>query len=142
MEFGPFAKLLFKLNDLKKTYPKDQCPIKISLVTARGEIRVLNTLHLWGDQYVDAAYMLGGGNGKGSVLQKAPLLKAIGADIFFDDSKRHTDLSADILPTGYVPDVQLHQPVPSLSDIMNVKSAKEKKPARSKKQSREKKPKP
>jgi hypothetical protein len=126
------------LNDLKKTYPKDQCPIKISLVTARGEIRALNTLHLWGDQYVDAAYMLGNGNEKGSELQKAPLLKAIGADIFFDDSKRHTDLSADMLPTGYVPDVQPPHPVPSLSEIMNLKAAKEKKPASGKKKSKKK----
>ncbi|MCE9507654.1 MAG: 5'-nucleotidase [Alphaproteobacteria bacterium] len=146
LEFGPFAKLLFKLNDLKKTYPADQCPIKISLVTARGEIRVLNTLHLWGDQYVDAAYMLGNGDEKGSVLQKAPLLKAIGADIFFDDSKRHTDLSADVLPTGYVPDVQPHQPLPSLTDIMNLAATKDKKKPGQKQKKRkkktEKKPKP
>jgi 5'-nucleotidase len=146
LEFGPFAKLLFKLNDLKKTFPKDQCPIKISLVTARGEIRVLNTLHLWGDKYVDAAYMLGNGNEKGSVLQKAPLLKAIGADIFFDDSKRHTDLSADVLPTGYVPDIMPRAPLPSLSDIMNMKSSKGKKPEqdkkKTKKKSRKKHPKP
>ncbi len=123
MELGPFAQLLFKLNDIKATYPKDNCPIRISLVTARGEIRALNTLHLWGNKYVDAAYMLGGSNALSSPMQKAPLLKAIGADIFFDDSKRHTDLSADVLPTGYVPDVQPHKPVPSLSDIMNLKAA-------------------
>lgn len=106
MPFGPFANLLLKLNYLKKSYPPDQCPIKISLVTMRGEIRPLNTLQSWGDQYVDTLYLMGSADGNSTNLEKAPLLKAIGADIFFDDSRHHTDLSANLLPTGYVPNVE------------------------------------
>lgn len=106
MSFGPFANLLLKLNNLKKSYPPEQCPIKISLVTMRSEIRPLNTLQSWGDQYVDTLYLMGRTDENSTKLEKAPLLRAIGADIFFDDSRHHTDLSASILPTGCVPDVE------------------------------------
>ncbi len=129
MELGPFAKLLFKLNDIKALFPADKCPLRISMVTARGEIRALNTLHHWGNQYVDAAYMLGGSSQYSPSTPKAPLLKAIGADIFFDDSKRHTDLAATVVPTGLVPDVTPPQPVMSLKDIMNLQAANDKQPA-------------
>lgn len=131
MEEGPFAQLLFRLNELKASYPKDECPIKISLVSMRSNIRPINTLHAW-EQYVDALYFLGGQEEWGIKLTKAPLLKAISADIFFDDSRRHTDLAADVVPSGWVPIVEEHT-VPSLSDIMSMAAKPQKKKAAKKK---------
>jgi 5'-nucleotidase len=52
-------------------------------------------LRKWG-VYVDEAYFLGG-------LSKDAVLKAFGAQIFFDDQDIHTTSASRHVPTGKVP---------------------------------------
>ena len=64
-------------------------PIRTALVTARAapaHYRVVNTLRSWGVN-VDETYFLGG-------VDKAAVLKAFGAHIFFDDQRVHVESAA------------------------------------------------
>lgn len=91
---GPFAKFLKTLSFLQAEF-NDQHPIKTALVTARScpaHERVIRTLRAWGVR-IDEAFFLGG-------LPKEAVLKAFGANIFFDDQEVH--LSTDI-PSARVP---------------------------------------
>jgi 5'-nucleotidase len=99
LEPGPFKGFLMALHELQKLYPEEESPIKVALVTARGlpaHARVLHTLRHW-DIRIDEAIFAGG-------KAKGPLLKAFGADIFFDDTQRNVDsaVSYDIAG-GHVP---------------------------------------
>ena len=61
-------------------------PIRTALVTARNapaHERVIRTLRAW-DVRIDEAFFLGG-------IQKSEVLRAFGANIFFDDQTVHTD---------------------------------------------------
>lgn len=99
MKAGPFKHFLKELSNLQKTYPSDELPIKIALVTARGapaHERVLKTLRSW-DISLDEAIFAGG-------APKGPLLKAFGADIFFDDTKKHiVNAALHDVTAGHVP---------------------------------------
>lgn len=99
LEDGPMMNLLAKLNVLQKSFPNGKSPLNIAIVTARGVKvyeRVYNTLSKRGVG-VDEAIFAGG-------MPKGPLLKAYGADFFFDDVKKNIDSahSCDI-PSGHVP---------------------------------------
>lgn len=97
---GPFAKLLKKISDLQKLLAQDDgsCPIRTALVTSRSapaHERVIRTLRSWNVR-VDEAFFLGG-------LDKKAVLKAFGAQIFFDDQSVHTQSAAQAVPAARVP---------------------------------------
>lgn len=100
MAGGPFGNFLKKLSILRTEYLNDQkeSRVRISIVTARNapaHARVVHTLRAWGTP-ADEAHFVG-------VKPKAPILKAIGAHIFFDDQEKHILGAADIVPSGFVP---------------------------------------
>lgn len=81
---GPFKKFLAELHDLQRSFPEEDCPIKIALVTARGmpaHGRVIHTLRAWDIRMDEAIFAAG--------LPKGQLLDAFGADIFFDDTEKN-----------------------------------------------------
>lgn len=96
---GPFMPFLLELHALQKLYPAEQSPVKVALVTARGmpsHARVLKTLRAKGI-HIDEAIFCGG-------VPKGPLLKAFGADVFFDDTQKNIDSAVDCdIPSGHVP---------------------------------------
>tara|TARA_B100000676_G_scaffold111288_1_gene111126 strand:+ start:457 stop:1347 length:891 start_codon:yes stop_codon:yes gene_type:complete len=95
---GPFAKFLQSLHKIQKAYPEGKSPIQTALVTARGvpaHERVIKTLRAW-DIRIDEALFLGG-------KEKGPFLEAFGADIFFDDQRKHCDSARNHVATGHVP---------------------------------------
>lgn len=98
MAEGPFAKLLLGLSNIQKQFPKADCPVRIAIVTARNSpahSRVIHTLRAW-DVQVDEAFFLGG-------VAKDKVLKAFGAQIFFDDQDTHVSLASALVPSGIVP---------------------------------------
>lgn len=95
---GPFAKFLRKLSELQRTLGVEDCPIRTALVTARcapAHERVIRTLRSWNVR-VDEAFFLGG-------LSKRDVLKAFGAQIFFDDQSIHTVSASQAVPAALVP---------------------------------------
>lgn len=95
---GPFFKFLKVLSDIQSRFPMERSPIRTALVTARNfstHERVLRTLNTWGVR-VDEAFFQGG-------VQKYEVIKAFGADIFFDDQDAHLKLTADNTPSAKVP---------------------------------------
>lgn len=95
---GPFAKFLKKLSGLQRELGADDCPIRTALVTSRcapAHERVLRTMRSWNVR-VDEAFFLGG-------LEKRDVLKAFGAQIFFDDQSVHTVSAAQSVPAARVP---------------------------------------
>ncbi len=95
---GPFAKLLKTLSLLQKEFPEGESPIRTSLVTARNapaHERVIRTLRVWGVR-IDEVFFLGG-------IKKCEVLKAFGANIFFDDQKQHIELASEMVPSALVP---------------------------------------
>lgn len=95
---GPFKAFLASLHHIQTLFGPDQAPIRTALVTARGapaHERVVRTLRAWGIR-IDEALFLGG-------MEKGPFLRAFGADIFFDDQKRHCDSASLHVATGHVP---------------------------------------
>ena len=113
MPAGPFAKVLYVIEALKATFPKEDCPIITSLVTMRSgnaQLRPMNTLIEWGN-IVDEAYMIGRSSQEGHKYQKVDVLAAIGADLFFDDQTYHTEPASKLVPSGYVPQKTSHKAV-------------------------------
>lgn len=95
---GPFKGFLAALHHIQADYPIADSPIRTALVTARSapaHERAIRTLRDWNVR-VDEALFLGG-------LDKAPFLKTFGADIFFDDQRRHCDTASGLVATGHVP---------------------------------------
>jgi 5'-nucleotidase len=97
---GPYATLLEKLSHLQQRLPfgVEFSPVRIAIVTARSapaELRVINTLRHWGI-YVNEIFFLGG-------VEKAQVLKAFLAHIFFDDQDLHLDPAATHTPACRVP---------------------------------------
>lgn len=95
---GPFKNFLQTLYKLQQLFPEDLQPIRTALVTARSaptHERVIRTLRAWGIR-IDEALFLGG-------LPKGEFLQAFGADIFFDDQKKHCDSARHYVTTGHVP---------------------------------------
>lgn len=97
LSYGPFAKLLHTLSTIQDKFKGKTSPIRTALVTARGaptHERVIKTLNVWGVR-IDEAFFLGGS-------EKYEVLKAFGADIFFDDQDCHLDLSSSVVPSAKV----------------------------------------
>jgi 5'-nucleotidase len=95
---GPFQNFLSALHRIQTDFPRDRQPIRTALVTARSapaHERVIRTLRQWGVR-IDEALFLGG-------LDKAEFLRAFGADIFFDDQRRHVESASRVVPSGHVP---------------------------------------
>ena len=95
---GPFTKFLRIIADLQSALGEDQTFIRTALVTARNapsHKRVINTLREWRVK-IDEMFFLGG-------ISKNPILKAFGAQIFFDDQKTYTEPASTLVPSGTVP---------------------------------------
>ena len=100
MAGGPFGNFLKKLSILRSIYLNDDgaSRVRIAIVTARNapaHARVVHTLRAWGTP-ADEAHFVG-------VRPKAPILKALGAHIFFDDQERHILGASAVVPAGHVP---------------------------------------
>lgn len=100
MEGGPFGEFLKKLSVLRRIYlNKDGVSkVRIGIVTARdseAHARVIHTLRAWGTP-ADEAHFVG-------QWEKAPILKAFGAHIFFDDQEKHVLGATRVVPAGHVP---------------------------------------
>ncbi|MCX7322007.1 MAG: 5'-nucleotidase [Hyphomicrobiales bacterium] len=100
MQGGPFGEFLKKLSILREIYMRDDgvSKVRIGIVTARdsaAHARVVHTLRAWGTP-ADEAHFVG-------VWSKAPILKAFGAHIFFDDQEKHVLGAASVVPAGHVP---------------------------------------
>lgn len=95
---GPFAKLLKTLSIVQQQFPEETVPVRTALVTARNapaHERVIRTLRAWNVR-IDEAFFLGG-------IDKSEVLKAFGANIFFDDQTVHTDPASKLVPSAIVP---------------------------------------
>ncbi|WP_289036341.1 5'-nucleotidase [uncultured Roseibium sp.] len=100
MESGPFGEFLEKLSILRAIYLDEDgvSKVRIGIVTARdsaAHARVVHTLRAWGTP-ADEAHFVGQWN-------KAPILKAFGAHIFFDDQEKHVLGAAGVVAAGHVP---------------------------------------
>lgn len=95
---GPFKDFLAMLHKIQSEYPPDAAPIRTALVTARGapaHERVIRTLRHWGIRIDESLFLAG--------MDKGPFLQAFGADIFFDDQRKHCESARMHVPTGHVP---------------------------------------
>jgi 5'-nucleotidase len=95
---GPFFKFLKTISEIQDKFPMEASPIRTALVTARNfstHERVLGTLEGWGVR-VDEAFFQGG-------VQKYEVVKAFGADIFFDDQDAHLKYTSKETPSAKVP---------------------------------------
>ena len=95
---GPFFKFLKIISEIQDTFPMESSPIRTALVTARSfstHERVLGTLEGWGVR-VDEAFFQGG-------VEKYEVIKAFGADIFFDDQDAHLIHTSIDTPSAKVP---------------------------------------
>lgn len=97
---GPFKKFFIKLLELQADLPADNSPLRVALVTARGlqsHGRVIRTLREWGIQLNEAVFCGG--------APKGPILRALGADVFFDDTKSNitSAIDHDIKAACHVP---------------------------------------
>ena len=95
---GPFAHFLHTISDLQREFPPMESPIRTAIVTARSapaHERVIRTLRAWNVR-IDEAFFLGG-------INKAEILKAFGAHIFFDDQVANTAPASEVVPSARVP---------------------------------------
>ncbi|MEE9396318.1 MAG: 5'-nucleotidase [Methylococcales bacterium] len=95
---GPFKEFLSALHYIQTLFNTEKSPIRTALVTARGaptHERVVRTLRAWNIR-IDEALFLGG-------MEKTAFLKAFGADIFFDDQRKHCESASEHVATGHVP---------------------------------------
>ncbi len=95
---GPFAKLLKTISIIQQGFQDGEAPIRTALVTARNapaHERVIRTLRAWNVR-IDEAFFMGG-------VDKTEVLKAFGANIFFDDQSVHTDRASKLVPAARVP---------------------------------------
>jgi len=93
---GPFRPFLDGLARIQARFSGNS-PIRTALVTARAapaHYRVVNTLRDWGVR-VDETYFLGG-------VDKAKVLAAFGAHIFFDDQRAHVESASQHVPAAQV----------------------------------------
>jgi len=97
MKDGPFAQLLRVISNIQAKYPEEQTPIRTALITARNSPaheRVIRTLSDWNVR-LDEAFFLGG-------VDKYEVVKAFGADIFFDDQDVHLETTSKQTPSAKV----------------------------------------
>jgi 5'-nucleotidase len=100
MARGPFGNFLHKLSALRRVFLSEEnvSKVRIALVTARNapaHERVIRTLRAWGTP-ADEAHFVGG-------HLKAPIVKALGAHIFFDDQEKHVLGASAFVAAGHVP---------------------------------------
>ena len=98
LSFGPLHAFLAALHNLQTQLPRENCPIRTALVTARSapaHERVVRTFRAW-DIRIDEALFLGG-------LSKGEFLQAFNADIFFDDQINTCVSASEHVATGHVP---------------------------------------
>lgn len=98
LPMGPFAKFLKTISKIQQDFDPDHAPIRTALVTSRNapaHERVIKTLRDWNVR-IDEAFFLGG-------IEKSEILKAFGANIFFDDQAVHTDPASKVVPAARVP---------------------------------------
>ena len=100
MARGPFGNFLHKLSVLRRVFLDEGnvSKVRIALVTARNapaHERVIRTLRAWGTP-ADEAHFVG-------KREKGPVLKALGAHIFFDDQIKHVLGAAAVVAAGHVP---------------------------------------
>lgn len=100
MEPGPFGIFFRKLSLLRTIHMNEVrvSKVRVCVVTARNapaHARAIYTLRAWGTDAHEAHFV-----GRNS---KAPILKAMGAHIFFDDQVTHVDKAASLVPSGLVP---------------------------------------
>jgi 5'-nucleotidase len=101
MERGPFGRtFLPKLAELRQCFmrPDGTSRVRIAIVTARNapaHERVIHTLRAWGTP-ADEAHFVG-------AHEKAPILEATGAHIFFDDQECHVEGASSVISAGLVP---------------------------------------
>jgi 5'-nucleotidase len=116
MSPGPFRPFLQGLARIQSHFGAAS-PIRTALVTARAapaHFRVVNTLRSWGVN-VDETYFLGG-------VDKAEVLKAFGAHIFFDDQRLHAESAATLVPAAQVlwAEDELPAPLPAQVPVVLV----------------------
>ncbi len=95
---GPFAKLLRTISLVQSGFSEEKMPIRTALVTARNapsHERVVRTLRAWNVR-IDEAFFLGG-------ISKSEVLRAFGANIFFDDQSVHLEPASRLVPAARVP---------------------------------------
>jgi 5'-nucleotidase len=100
MAGGPFGNFLKKLSILRRIYMNHDgvSRVRVAIVTARNapaHARVVHTLRAWGTP-ADEAHFVG-------VQPKGPILRALGAHIFFDDQEGHILSASAVVPAGHVP---------------------------------------
>jgi 5'-nucleotidase len=98
MAEGPFAKLLKLISNIQDRFEDSNMPIRTALITARSSPtheRVILTLSSWGVR-IDESFFLGG-------VEKYEVVKAFGADIFFDDQDVHLESTSKQTPSAKVP---------------------------------------
>ncbi len=97
LKSGPFAQLLRVISNIQAKYSDEQTPIRTALITARNSPaheRVIRTLSQWRVR-LDEAFFLGG-------VDKYEIVKAFGADIFFDDQDVHLENTSKMIPSAKV----------------------------------------
>jgi 5'-nucleotidase len=97
IEDGPFRPVLERMVRLRASLGERSELIRLALVTARGvsSPRAMKTLMSWGLNLDESVFA--DGEDKGAVL------KAFGAHIYFDDTKRHVDSAVrHLVPAGRV----------------------------------------
>ena len=85
------------ISNIQAKYPKEQTPIRTALITARNSPaheRVIRTLNQWNVR-LDESFFLGG-------VDKYEVVKAFGADIFFDDQDVHLETTSKTTPSAKV----------------------------------------
>ena len=95
---GPFRGFLAALHRIQAEFGPESAPVRTALVTSRAtpaHERVVRTLRAWGIR-IDEALFLGG-------TGKREFLRAFGADVFFDDQRRHCDAACGVAAIGHVP---------------------------------------
>lgn len=96
---GPMRPFLEILHQLQQAFPNDDDqPIRTALITARGATvvqRVLTTFSDWGIDVNEVMFLAGS--------EKGPFVDRFGADLFFDDSKRHVESALGYANAGHVP---------------------------------------
>ena len=98
MNPGPFEPFLRALGRVQAAAGDNQSVIRTALVTARNAPatkRVVKTLRTW-DVRVDESYFLGG-------VEKAGVLTALKAHMFFDDQRVHLEPAQATTPSAHVP---------------------------------------
>lgn len=100
MAGGPFGNFLKKLSILRQIYMNDVgvSKVRVAIVTARNapaHARVVHTLRAWGTP-ADEVHFVG-------IREKAPILAAFAAHIFFDDQEKHVLGASGVVSAGHVP---------------------------------------